>query len=44
VQFATFKEFEYLVCGQRKISAHREDYLSIGGLHRETHNHSMLPQ
>jgi hypothetical protein len=43
VQFATFKKFEYLVCGQR-VFAHWEDYLSIGGLHRETHSHSMLPQ
>jgi hypothetical protein len=44
VQFAPFEKSENLVCGQRKISAHREDYLSIGGLHRETHSHSMLTQ
>jgi hypothetical protein len=44
VQIATFEKFEYLVCGQRKIIAHREDYLPIGGLHRETHGHSVLPQ
>jgi len=44
VQFTTFKKFEYLVYGQRKIFAHWEDYLPIGGLHRETHSHSMLPQ
>ncbi len=44
MQFATFEKFEYLVCGQRKIFAHWKDYLPIGGLHRKTHSHSMLPQ
>jgi hypothetical protein len=44
VQFAPFEKFEYLVCGQRKIFAHWEDYLSVGGLHRESHSHPMLPQ
>jgi hypothetical protein len=44
VQLATFEKFEYLVCGQRKIFVHRKDYLAIGGLHRESHSHPMLPQ
>ena len=44
MQFATFEKFEYLVRGQRKIFVHCEDYLPIGGLHGETHSHSMLPQ
>jgi len=44
VQFATFEKFKYLVCGQCGIFADWEDYLPIGGLHRETHSHSMLPQ
>jgi hypothetical protein len=44
VQFATFEKPEYLVCGQREIFAHSEDYLPIGGLHRKTHSQSMLPQ
>jgi len=44
VQFATSKEFKYLVCGQSEVIAHREDYLPIGSLHRETHSHPMLPQ
>ena len=44
MQFATFEKFEYLVCGQRKIFAHCEDYLPIGGLHGETDSYPMLPQ
>jgi hypothetical protein len=44
VQFATPKQFEYLVCGQRRIFAHREDYLPIGGLHWEADSHSVLAQ
>ena len=44
VQFATFEKVEYLVCGQCKIFAHCEDYVPIGGLHRETHSYSVLPQ
>src|ERR1700745_3933538 len=43
VQFVAFEKPEYLVCGQREIFAHCEDYLPMGGLHRETHSHSMLP-
>jgi hypothetical protein len=43
VQFAPFEKFEYLVRGQR-IFAHGKDYRSIGGLHRETHSHPVLPQ
>ena len=44
VQFVPFEKPEYLVCGERKIFVHCEDYLSMGGLHRETHSHSMLPE
>jgi hypothetical protein len=44
VQFATLKKFEHLVGSQREVLAHCEDYLAIGGLHRETHSHSVLPQ
>jgi hypothetical protein len=44
VQFTTFEKFEYLVCSQRRIFAYWENYLPIGGLHWETHSHSMLAQ
>lgn len=44
VQFVAFEKPEYLVCGQRKIFTHCEDYLPMGGLHRETHSHSVLPE
>jgi len=43
MQFIAFEKFENLICGQR-IFAHREDYLPIRRLHRETHSHSILPQ
>ena len=44
MQLAAFKKVEYLLCGQREILAHGEDYLPIGGLQGETHSHPMPPQ
>ena len=44
VQFATFEKFQYLIRGERKIFANREDDFPIGGLHWETDRHSMLAQ
>jgi hypothetical protein len=44
VQFATFEKFQYLIRGERKIFANREDDFPIGGLHWETDSHSMLAQ
>jgi len=44
VQLSTSEKFEYLIRGERKIFANREDYFPIGGLHWETDSHSMLAQ
>ena len=38
------EKFKHLICGDRKILAHCEDNLPIGGLHWKTHNNALFPQ